>query len=131
MKFIPVLFAIAMLVTPAFAAEAPKTQCMTQTNLLGWAGNRSLVVYTLTPEGQEKLRKYVNTNRSKRGLELLNETSQFVWVPGVDPMNAGVTYFQDGCARDDMTMLMDSNTQAIMFHSAGVKEEDIIKLVIA
>lgn len=139
MKFLGIAAVFLLLSGPAFAIdmskEAPSSnvevavkQCMTKTSMFEWASKNKRVVWTLTPSGQKKLRDKVNMNKSRANKPLLPEDAEFFFIPGIDPMNTGVTYFGNGCAIDEMTMPIDSNMLAMIFNQAGVTPEEIVKI---
>lgn len=140
MKFLPIALALAFLVTPAAAidmsketpstnVEVAKPTCWNKQSMFDWAKAHNKQVWTLTKEGQDKLRNKVNMNRSRNNKEPLSENSEFFFVPLVDQMNDGITYFSDGCAVDEMSMLVDAASMAKIFLQAGVAADEIVKAV--
>lgn len=102
--------------------------CMTKESMYEWVKKNKRVLYTLSPSGQTKLRTKVNMNKSRVGTLLLSDEAEFFFVPGIDPMNTAVAYFDQGCAIDEMTMPIDSSMLAVIFQQAGVLDSEIVKV---
>lgn len=113
---------------PSANVEVAAPVCMDKASMYEWVKKNDRQLYTLTPDGQKKLREKVNMNRSRQGKELLTDQSEFFFIPGIDPMNTAVAYFDKGCAVDELTMRIASNMLAVVFQQAGILDAEIVKI---
>lgn len=113
------LFAAAASARPICPLNAP-----TKEEFLADVSQR-YEVFTLTKEGQEKLRKFIQ----KVSKEKINDSLELYFAL-VEVNTTGIAYVMDGCLKPETVLRVPSAGMAKVFQDAGILPEEILEVVI-
>lgn len=119
--------AVAFTVLLALSVPASAAKCVAETEANFWAmvEKAKFKPYTLTDAGQAKLRKVINSVRSRNNGELIPENAKFYFAR-LGGEVTGIVFMADGCVVPFSVMRLPSPAVAKLMHDAGVKDEEII-----
>jgi hypothetical protein len=126
-KFLVSLFILFASAAASFAATCP-AGTDTSEKFFSYVEQSKFEVYTLTPEAQKKLTKYMNTIRVANGKELFASTAKFYFA-GVSADLVGVVWVDSGCVLAGSVVTLPSVTLSTVFEKVGLTPNDFVKYV--